>query len=395
MKKLFFIALLGIVTVNGAKAQTIIASGFCGAQGNNLSWILTSDNVLTINGSGDMQNYYLWDNFAPWHSHRSNVRRVVIGNGVTSIGDYAFWECNLSMSVTIPNSVTRIGEFTFANSALNYVTIPNSVTSIGVGAFQDCRSLSVVNLPNSITTIADDTFAGCMNLMSITIPESVTSIGVRAFSGCHGLHSVTIPNSVITIGDFAFADCRRLGSVIIGDGVTTIGRSAFENHRAQRALGEVTIGRNVTYIGEMAFFLAPLTLITSYALIPPSLDETTFAEVRTNEVILFVPEESLELYWSAPIWQDFWIFPIGGGIGTNVNETQASQVFVYPSFVTDSFQIGGIKEDTHITVSDTNGRIVMQRVVAPNEVISAGHLPQGMYFVNINGETVKIIKSGM
>ena len=132
----------------------------------------------------------------PWYNDRDKIKTVVIKEGVTSIGSYAFDQCSNLISVTIPNSVTSIGKAAFDDcSGLTSITIPNSVTSIGGHAFWDCSGLTSITIPNSVTSIGDYAFYKCSNLTSITIPNSVTNIGDYAFGDCSGLTSITFERS--------------------------------------------------------------------------------------------------------------------------------------------------------------------------------------------------------
>ena len=138
---------------------------------------------------------------------------------IINIEDEAFYNCNNLITVTIPNSVTRIGEDAFNNcNNLTSVIIPNSVTSIGKYAFSYCRSLANVTIPNSITQIRDGTFYNCNNLTSVIIPNSVISIGIWAFRHCNNLISIKIPNSVMSIGDNAFERCSEDLTIICNPG---------------------------------------------------------------------------------------------------------------------------------------------------------------------------------
>ena len=169
---------------------------------------------------------------------------------VTSINDYAFPETSLK-GITIPNSVTSIGEAAFDSClALTSITIPGSVTSIGNYAFNYCENLETVSLESGVESIGDDAFHSCHSLTSITIPDSVTSIGMRAFDNCESLTSVNISNSVTIIDDATFSYCSALTSITIPDSVTSIGSSAFESCSS---LASVTIPISVANISRFAF----------------------------------------------------------------------------------------------------------------------------------------------
>ena len=303
MKKRIFSFVLAVLMIASllpatALAADVVASGTCGAEGNgsNLTWTLDSEGVLTISGSGDMYNYGSSDFSAPWDGSRSRVKSVVIADGVTSIGEYAFFYCESLTSVTIPDSVTSIGKYAFfCCTSLTSVTIPDSVTSIGRFAFSNCTSLTSVTIPDSVTSIGEYAFYYCKSLTSMTIPDSVTSISSSTFASCTSLTSVTIPNSVTSIGEYAFYDCKSLTSVTIPGSVTSIGLYAFasctsltgiwvaegNSHYANDASGVLfnkdkttlvqcpgafaayTIPDSVTSIGEWAFYwCTSLTSVT-------------------------------------------------------------------------------------------------------------------------------------
>ena len=152
----------------------------------------------------------------------------VVREGTEVICDGAFSDCEYLQFITIPNSVTSIGDEVFNGcKSLQFITIPNSVTSIGNRAFSGCKSLQSITIPNSVTSIGDKAFSGCYSLQRVTIPNSVKSIGDEAFSWCSSLQSVTIPNSVTKIGDYAFSVCYSLQSITIPNSVRNIGNNAF------------------------------------------------------------------------------------------------------------------------------------------------------------------------
>ena len=158
----------------------------------------------------------------------SEVTNLVIPDGVDSIRNNAFTNCENLTSLTIPESVTSIGRYAFYGcSGLTSVTIPEGVISIGEGAFGECSGLISVTIPESVTSIGRYAFFECSGLTFVTIPESVTSIGSSVFYNCYGITSITIPESVSSIGSEAFYNCFRITSVTIPESVMSIGSSAF------------------------------------------------------------------------------------------------------------------------------------------------------------------------
>ncbi len=285
----------------------LVYSGTCG---DAVYWEFYESGTLYIYGSGTMENYIVYSH-VPWYSsYSTKIKRVVIEDGVTEIGSYAFYGCTSLTSTTISDSVTEIGSYAFygctslTTIAIPYsvtsigssaffcctsltkidvdsnnsvyasiggvlfnkyftkiiccpagkkeeYTIPDSVTEIGSYAFLNCTSLTSIIIPNSVTEIGSYAFCACTSLTSTTIPYGATHIGNFTFASCTSLTSTTIPDSVTSIGSYAFRGCTSLISVTIPDSVTSIGDNAFSSCDS---LNSLTIGNNVTSIGEKAFY---------------------------------------------------------------------------------------------------------------------------------------------
>ena len=287
----FILAVLLICTLlpTSVFAADIVASGTCGAQGDNLTWALDSDGTLTISGTGEMHdyNYYYLDNRTPWFDYNEQIKTVIVRSGVTNIGTYAFFGCGALTQVDIADTVTSIGDYAFFECwVLSNVVLRNGITSIGDEAFGSCWALSDITLPVSLISIGEGAFSGCNKLEQIIIPNSVTSIGELAFGGCDALNSVSIPANVTHIGDGAFGGCGKLWKIDVAednpnycvdngalfnkdktcllrsevhqyeiiyqipDGVTSIGAWAFSGNDA---LAVILIPDSVTSIGRFAF----------------------------------------------------------------------------------------------------------------------------------------------
>lgn len=156
-----------------------------GSCGDNASFILDSDGVLTISGNGPMRNF-AYDRkkdciLSPWWEKRTKIVRINIKEGITAIGEWAFSSCSGAISVSIPNSVTKIGDCAFnACTSLTSVIIPENVTNIGAVAFSACNNLEYVQIPDSVIRIKRFAFSGCARLTNVCIPKH-TKVALLAF----------------------------------------------------------------------------------------------------------------------------------------------------------------------------------------------------------------------
>ncbi len=267
----------GYVSPDDPTANDIVDQG---TLAGGLTWTLIKAGTLTISGNGAMPDF---SNALeqPWIPKDDDppIRKVVIGNGVTSIGACAFWNCGV-LSAEIPASVTTIGNSAFRESSIISVTIPSSVKTIGDSAFQKCQNLSSVTVSEGVETIGQNAFQSCTGLTSITLPASIGEVGAAAFFQCQKLTSVTfaagskqvklgdnlftqcyelmnvkLPQSIDRISDGMFQNCLLLSKIEIPQGAQSIGGSAF----ASSGLTTVIIPDSVTSIGIAAFSPCPLT----------------------------------------------------------------------------------------------------------------------------------------
>lgn len=267
-----------------------IYNGTCGT---NLTWVLDdSTGVLTISGTGDMDN---WSSSTDvlWYDYRDNIVSIIIEQGVTSIGSHAFANCINLQNITWGPDVKSSGQNAFGNctnliqvnisniaawcsidflggnytnalgNPLYYarnlylngelvtdLTIPDGVLNIDGYVFYNCSNLRSVIVPDSVTTIGNSVFYNCSNLTRIELPNNMESIGVRAFNNCSSLESVVIPDGITNINNYTFYGCKNLTNIIIPDSVTSIGGSVFSYCES---LTNITIPNSVKNIGTNAF----------------------------------------------------------------------------------------------------------------------------------------------
>ncbi len=204
-----------------------IAAQADGKSASGTGWVLGSAGTLTISSDAGMANWY-----SEASKYKSDVKAVVIKDGVTSIEASGFSQYINLTSITIPDSVTSIGAFAFygCSSLTGSITIPDGVTSIEQSTFWGCSSLTSIEIPSGVTSIGDYAFDFCSSLTSIEIPSGVTYIGTRAFDGCSSLTgSITIPSGVTSIKQETFQGCSSLISIEIPSGVTSIEDLAFSS----------------------------------------------------------------------------------------------------------------------------------------------------------------------
>lgn len=271
-----------------AANATVVGSGKCGS---NAKWLLTSDGILTVSGTGNMRDYtFDYENnkpTSPWGSAKSRITKIVITSGITAIGEFSFASCDNLTSISIPQSVKSIGAYAFSwCTGLKSLDLPEGIVSIGYYAFEFCEELVHISLPDSLTTLEHGSLWGCSSLEEITIPSNVNeNVGSYIFAGCSALKTIIvapenctysaqngilfskdeskliyvplnhdstfkIPPSVTTIAEYAFRDNPNLTDFVISDNVTTIEGGAF---CSCSNLSSITLSDSIMEIGFGAF----------------------------------------------------------------------------------------------------------------------------------------------
>ena len=215
-----------LFAANPLQATSAATEDSCGEQ---VKWALTDDEkTLTISGTGAMYNYDDSSNLPPWYEYRDTIESVVVGEGITGIGNYAFCEHDALTSISLPAGLTSIGNDAFACTSMTAIVLPETITNIGEWAFNGAL-IEEINIPNGVTTISNGAFSSCSSLTDVTIPGSVKSIGARAFASCANLAGIVIPEGVETIGSLSFSNCTKLEEITLPESLEAISLNAFEN----------------------------------------------------------------------------------------------------------------------------------------------------------------------
>jgi hypothetical protein len=214
--------------------NNIIEQGKCG---NNATWILTKDLILTISGFGTMNNYE--ENGSPWNKYREKIQQIYINDGIKSVGDYAFFKCGCS-KLKLANTITFIGECAFAHCTyLENITLPEKLSYMGHHAFYDCNSFHMLNIPTSLKVVPESAFAYSESLNRVIFLGDINSIEKNAFDSCTNLSYVEFKGNVRLIKENAFLLCTSMSSVDFSKNFGTIESAAF---RCNWNLARINLG---------------------------------------------------------------------------------------------------------------------------------------------------------
>ena len=349
---------------------TAATSGDFG-ENNCLHWEVStgvlSGKTLTISGTGVMPDFNFPEgNLAPWWNYEAlgmltsfgnfklegELKKVVIKDGVTNVGDYALFCLPAATQVTLPDSVTRIGrygiamcskltgmsipkgvteigDFGLAGDGLTAVTLPDGLQSLGRGAFDTCASLSGMTLPAAITAVPGKCFADCTKLLNVKYAGTVTAIGDLAFESCKSLVTAPIPATVTELGASAFNGCVALTDVTLPAGVTAIPDGCFQGCTA---LKDMKLPGTVTSVGHNAFTgCTALGDVRCYGA-PPTVEPAGAAEHSFEPAIVTIHYNPDPVYgWTFDAdgkWQGYTVSSKGAclhtGYGTTENTVPAT-----------------------------------------------------------------------
>ena len=226
----------------------IVAEGEAGP----VHWVLASDGTMTFSGEGAMPDYTaLMGTDVPWADYKNDIRNVVISDGLTHIGQYAFSECGNLVSVNIPDGVESIADCAFAAcGSLKEIVVPSTVVSLGHSVFAQCTGLVEVVLGENITTMGNGCFDNCHSLVNISLPKALANMGTYCFRNCSALAEITVPSGMTVWGENIFEGCSGLLRITLAEGIENIGAFAFAN---TSGLETVVFPESIKSVGNSSF----------------------------------------------------------------------------------------------------------------------------------------------
>ena len=255
IKRLLPALVLMTALVIFAASPAFASAATGGSFGSGFSWKLDSAGTLTVSGKDAMPNF---NSSTPWEAKQSKIKKIVVREGITGIGAYAFEYCPAT-SVQLPNSLTSIGKEAFSGTKLQSLVLPGSVTKLGGNCFQFCESLKTVKLSAGCRMISEYAFGGCRALTKVEIPEGTVRIGENAFGSCNQLQTVVLPESLERIDKEAFSkgnwyevpkDLKDITSINFPARLKYIGNQAFLNAGLTE---DMVVPDWVEYLGREAF----------------------------------------------------------------------------------------------------------------------------------------------
>lgn len=194
----------------------------------DIKWEL-NDGVLIVSGNGEMPNYSP-SNRAPWYSKRDEINRVIINDGITTIGSSSFVDCKNLLTVDLCEGITQINNMAFIDCvSLKNINIPSTLEKIGDSVFKGCVALDEIIFGNKIQYLGNEVFFRCISLGEISIPSTVIHLGEGIFSYCTSLKTAYIYANVTEMPDWTFFSCLSLEEITLSDSIIEIGSQSFEN----------------------------------------------------------------------------------------------------------------------------------------------------------------------